>query len=276
MFEAPFTAILGGAPVGPGVDPALLVGQLDWVLDYEPPWLGPAVMVVGLLTFVTGFAVHYSPRGLFTWIAYAVIATVALVPWVVSYPAVGVAGLLMLGAWFEGVGTVRAFAKLYHYVGTARSVLAGDGVGGGGSSGPRSFTRKAAWWLAFQLFVLLGVAVSVWVVFVLASTGRATVATLSKDVLVGWTLVTLVVAVFGFLWKVWSVRDVLPLSILAGLALLTTGAEIYNLKLLQGDIALFLLGKVVYALAFLATASLWITKLAARDEPWSSSSEVFD
>lgn len=257
------------------LDP-IIVGQLDWVLDYEPPWLGPAVMLAGLLTFVAGFAVHYSRQGPFAWAGYGVVATVALVPWVGSYPATGAAALLLLGAWFEGVGTVRAFAKLAHYAGKLRSFLGGGGGGGSTTDAVEGLTVKAAWFLAFQLLILLGVAVSVWVVFVLAATGTATVATLSKDVLVLWTLSTLVVAVFGFLWKVWSVRDVLPLSVLGGLALLTAGAEIYNLRLLQANLALFLLAKAVYAAAFLGTASLWIAKLAARDEPWSASSEVFD
>lgn len=263
---------------------APLVVQLDWVLDYEPAWLGPAVMIFGLVVFVGGFAINYSSRGPLMWISYVVIAVFALVPWVGSYPQLGVAVLFLLGAWFEGIGTVRAFAKLHHYISVVPTGMRGFLSGSSASSSAGStassqiggFTRKAAWFLIFQLAILLCVALSVWVVLLLSIIGELTLVTLSQDIIVLWTLVTLTVAVFGFLWKIWSVKDIFPFSILGGLSLLISGAELYNLKLIQNEIALFLLGKVVYVLAFVAAASLWIVKLSAKSEPWSSSSEVLE
>jgi hypothetical protein len=38
----------------------VLQAPIEWVIDYEPPWLGPAVILIGLGLFITGYARKYS------------------------------------------------------------------------------------------------------------------------------------------------------------------------------------------------------------------------
>lgn len=264
-------------------DPTLVI-QLqipaDWILDYEPAWLGPAIVLLGVLIFIFGYAFHYSLWPLRLWVWVGGVAIFIILPWAVSYNTVFAALLTSLGSWFGGVGAVRLLLKIRWLGGKARGKL-GSPVSGqktsDGSSGSllNTVTKKLALIFLFQLLTLLGILLSIWIVLFLSVYGETTIATLSNDIIILWTLVTLVTSLSGVLWRFWSIKDTLPFSIMIGLVLMIAGSEVYNLQLIQSEIALFFISKAVFILGYIGTGALWLTHKTVKEDSTRSTGEIF-
>jgi hypothetical protein len=264
-------------------DPTLVIQlqiPIDWILDYEPAWLGPAIVLLGVLIFIFGYAFHYSLWPLRLWIWAGGLAMFMILPWAVSYNTVFAALLTSLGSWFGGVGAVRLLLKIRWLGGKARvklGSLASSRKMSNGSGGSllNTVTKKFILIFSFQLLTLLGILLSIWIVLFLSAYGETTIATLSNDIIILWTLVTLVTSLSGILWRFWSIEDTLPFSIMAGLVLMIAGSEVYNLQLAQSEIALFFISKAVFMFGYIGTGALWLTHKTVKEDPTRSTGEIF-
>lgn len=257
----------------------VLQAPIEWVIDYEPPWLGPAVILIGLGLFITGYARKYSTWPLRLWVFSMFGGGFGILPWVMSYPTIFASCLTFLGSWFGGVATMRAFLKIVHYGRKAREGIRAWRHGEPSKTGKRdvveTLSRKVALRISFQAVTLLCILLSVWVVMLLATYGEVTLVTIGTNVILLWTLLTLITSLSGILWRFWSVRQSIPGFILFGLALIIAGAEIYNVQLIQTEIALFFISKGVYVTGYVGAAALWMAKRSRRDDPKSSSQYLF-
>jgi hypothetical protein len=256
------------------LDPLITPGfiPVDWLLDYEPPWLGPAIMLIGAALLILSYLFYQKSHTLQLGVIVA-IATVAALPWAWQNSQLIVILLSFTGSWFQGVGTVRGYLKLKHYAGKIKSGLTrlrsrlgsqsarestSNAARSGNSSMLGSMPKKALWWLVFQLLGLLAVVTSVWVGVGLSTIGPLTIPTLTTDIVIVWTLLTAFGAFLGLGWRFWSVRGAFPATSLIGVICIAAGAEIYNFRTLETEVALFLAAKGVYVLGFLGAVALVI------------------
>jgi hypothetical protein len=253
-----------------------LVVPVDLLLQHEPAWLGPAVVVVGLVVFFGGYVRHYMiwPGGLAATMTIA--GVFAVVPWVASYP--DLAGVLVsfVGSWFAGVGAVKGYLRSAEYVHRLRQWIRDDGTATDSSEildqVSASVSRAAVLKLAAVLAVLLGV----WVVAALQTYTSVSADLVTPQLVVAWTMLTLVTAVFGTAWRFRGVHGPVPSSILFGVVLMIAGAEVYNLQLYGSDLAVFLVSKVVYGAGYSAAASLWVVKVASTDDPSTANGSLLE
>jgi hypothetical protein len=262
-------------------DPLLL--QVDWFVDYEPPWLGTAIMLVGIACVAVSYTRTVSVQKSTFYYVYGLSAlSVAVAPWFLVYPEPFVVVLSFTGNWFQGVGLVRGFLKLRSYI--RRGVTAAkrwiasllgrtDGYQRDTGGGLTGVFETIGWLLLFQLAGLLALTMSVWVGFGLTVYGELTFATLTTDIVITWTLVTLFGGILGLVWRFWSVRDTLPSLLLFGVVLLSVGAELHNFRSLDTDVALFLLNKGVFALGFVGAVAVFVIKW--KEAHTDSTHEVF-
>ncbi|ELZ20869.1 hypothetical protein C475_19758 [Halosimplex carlsbadense 2-9-1] len=246
------------------LDPLLI--PVDWVVDYEPAWLGPAVLLLGAVLLAVSYVRHNEGETLgIGVIVFA--ASLAALPWAFQNQTLVVAVLSLTGSWFQGVGTVRAYLKIRYYAGRARAALrslpaklvalvrSGPQTGSsGGGSLPAVDT--VGWWLLFQLLGLLALLMSVWIGFGLTLFGPLTIPSLTTDIVITWTLVTAFGGVLGLGWRFWSVRESFPGAALLGVICLAVGAELSNVRALETEILLFFAAKAAYALGFLGAVAV--------------------
>jgi hypothetical protein len=237
---------------------SLLFLPIDWVVDYEPPWLGTAVMIFGIVCVAASYIRTVSVQKPARYYAIGFpLASLGVAPWVFTYPEPFVIILSFTGSWLQGVGIVRGYLKIKSYVDTAWNVIFGKTDSDG--SGYSTFVQKAGVFLMFQLAGVLALVVSVWVGFGLTTYEVLTIPSLTTDVVITWTLVTLFGGILGLSWRFWSVRNTLPTLLLFGLVLLAVGAELQNLRF-GSDVFVFFLNKVVLGLGFIASAAVLVIK----------------
>jgi hypothetical protein len=246
------------------VAPLLL--PVDLVLSHEPAWLGPAVVLVGLAVFLGGYVRHYVvwPGGLVAMMT--VFGVFGVLPWVASYPDLAGTVVSFVGSWFGGVGAVKGYLRSAEYVDLLGRWLRGEGDDRVHREVLDHVSRSVSRAVVLKLALVLAVLLSVWVVaFVTAYTPLST-ALLSEEVVVAWTLVTLLAGVLGTAWRFRGVRDSVPASILLGVVLMIAGAEVYNLQLFGSGLAVLFVSKAVYAAGYTTAASLWVLKVASSDD----------
>lgn len=236
------------------------VMQLSWVFNHEPPWLGPAVMTVGVLVFGYGYANSISRSGFQTWAIGGGILGLFVLPWYVSQTGLFAAAFYLLGKWFSGIGAVRFYQKVQKVVYKRRMTMNGTAV----VTQERRDGRGHLWrtitlFFGFKLAIFLVVLVGTGIALYLLAFGPLVV-TVAYELLVVWTLVTLLISILGLTWKFWSLRGELPVTVTGGIIILISGAQIYNYRLLVTDITLFIAGEVVYTLAYVLAVALWIIK----------------
>ncbi|WP_436930676.1 hypothetical protein [Halosimplex halobium] len=252
-----------------------LIVPVDWVVDYEPAWLGPAVMLAGAVLLAVAY-VRHSEGDTVTLGAVVFLASLAALPWAFQNRQLVVAVLSLTGSWFQGVGSVRAYLKIRHYAGRAVAALrrlparvaafvrsGPTGGTGGGASVPG--VETVGWWLLFQLLGLLAVLTSVWVGFGLATVGPLTIPSLTTDVVITWTLLTAFGGVLGLGWRFWSVRGSFPGAALLGVICLAVGAELWNVRAVETELLLFFATKAVYVLGFLGAVAVLVLSSTADE-----------
>ena len=252
----------------------LLLFPVDWIIDYEPAWLGPAIMSLGLLLIISWYIIHISGEHTMTT-TVALIAVLGAAPWAVQNRQIVVAILSVIGSWFQGIGIVRGYLKIKHYFYlaaqkvveyTKKTVSSLSAYGGSQpitqnenlNKGNQDVMKSAVEWLVFQLLGLLVIIMSVWIGFGLSIVGDLTIPSLTNGVIISWTLLTTFGAILGLGWRFWSVRESFPATVLLGLILLASGAEIYNIRALGGEVIVFLISKFVFALGFLGAISILV------------------
>lgn len=261
-------------------DPLIL--PLDWFVSYEPPWLDVALMLAGAALLAAMYAV-YSQNDTALMGGLIVLTVAAALPWAVVNRRIAIVLLSFTGTWFQAVGTVRGYLKLKYYAtkvpGMVRSALGrvryrlrqltGSSTpshhpahtSGGGL---QSTAQTIGWWTVFQLLGLLAIITSVWVGVGLTTVGPLTIPTLTTDVVITWTLLTMFGGLLGLGWRFWAVRDAFPTTGLVGVLLIAVGAELHNFQALETEIAVFLASKVIYVLGFLGAVAVVILN---RTEP---------
>jgi hypothetical protein len=227
-------------------------------LDYAPPWLGPTLLVTGLVlltagAFTTSELVYTITRT--QWVGILVMGvglTVVLAPLYVSYPTVVLAVLTVLGRGIEGSAAVRTVQR---NVASAR----GDTVE---NEAP---ARRLYRWAGYLLAVVLG---GVGVVYLVA-VGPANSLVRSIAVVRSFAIVGLTVAAVG--WRVSDVQEMFSLVFYAGIVLTAVGTEVHNLAALA-SLALVVLGEVGYVAGIVLALRAW--QLLA-DEQYQQLTELF-
>lgn len=247
-----------------------LLIPIDWFVDYEPPWLGVAVMLIGLVCVMTSYvwSVRVQKSAKY-YLLYFLVLGLAAYPWFQTYPQPFIVLLTFVGSWFQGVGIVRGYLKLAHYAKKAKHAMT-NWITGSDSAAQaeanskrdhiRRGTQKVSLILLFQLLGLLAVTTSVWIGVGLTVYGDLTLESLTTDIVIVWTLITLSGSILGLTWRFWTVRESLPSLLMLGMILLATGAEIQNLRSLQTEILVFMINKAVFTLAFIAAVALFLIK----------------
>lgn len=245
---------------------------LGWFINYVPDWLSIALMFVGFFTTMAGYPATFSGFGkremrtsgvVLIGFGVAVISLEILqrVPWLL------VVSLLVFTRWIEGAAAIRFFQRANQYFRTDRS-------------GGKSWTQRILYYLLLAFIVIMGG----WMAIFIFLRGPI-FNTLSFDLAVVLTFVTVVISILGLSWKFWSVRDRLPIPVVAGFILAATGAEINNLKLLKQalevnlsavgtgiveidprlasvlavNITIFLVGSVAYTFGYWTAVGVWFT-----------------
>lgn len=238
-------------------NPLLL--PLDWFVDYEPPWLGIAVMVLGVGFVAVSYIRTVSVQKPATYYTVGFpLAGIGVAPWVLTYPEPFIIVLSFTGNWLQGVGIVRGYLKIRSYLGRGWNFFFGEDSSDG--DGIRGIAQTVGIVLMFQLAGLLAVVVSVWIGFGLTTYEVLTVPSLTTDLVLTWTLLTLFGGILGLSWRFWTVRDTLPPLLLFGLILLAVGAELQNFRTVQSDVLVFFFNKTVFALGFVAAVAVLIIK----------------
>jgi hypothetical protein len=250
------------------LSPLLL--PVDWFVDYEPPWLGIAVMLIGLVCVMTSYVWSVQvQKSAGYYLLYFLVLGLAAYPWFRTYPQPFVLLLTFVGSWFQGVGIVRGYLKLVHYAKKVKHAMinwltSSDSADRAGGDSTRDHARrgiqKVSWILLFQLLGLLAVTTSVWIGVGLTVYGDLTLESLTTDIVIVWTLITLSGSILGLTWRFWTVRGSLPLLLMLGIVLLAAGAELQNLRSLRTELLFFIINKAIFALAFIAAVALFIIK----------------
>lgn len=241
--------------------------QVDWLIDYEPAWLGPVIMILGLLLIISWYINYISgEHAMLT--AVGLITLLCAVPWMVQNRQIIVVVLSIVGSWFQGVGVVRGYLKLTHYFRVFRKKIGSRLFGYGDNQidtkskkrnkNGQSGMKSAIEWLVFQLLGLLAVIMSIWILLGLTIASDFAIQSLTNDVIITWTLLTTFGAVLGLGWRFWSVRESFPSVVLLGVIFLASGAEIYNIRTLGGEVIVFLISRFVFFLGFLAAVSVLV------------------
>jgi hypothetical protein len=237
---------------------SLLFFPIDWFVDYEPPWLGTAVMIFGIICVAASYIRTVSVQNPARY--YVIIfplAGLGVAPWVLTYPEPFVIIFTFTGNWLQGVGIVRGSLKIKSYLNTAWNVVFGNSSSD--RSGYSKVVQKVGVFLMFQLAGVLALVVSVWVGFGLTTYEVLTIPSLTTDIVITWTLLTLFGSILGLSWRFWSVRDTLPGLLLFGLILLAGGAELRNLRF-GSDVLIFFLNKTVLGLGFISSVAVLAIK----------------
>jgi hypothetical protein len=227
--------------------PPWLPGQL---FNYAPPWLGPSLLVVGLVlltagTFTTSELVYTITPVQWTGIlTMGVGLTVVLAPLYVRYPAGVLAVLTVLGRGIEGTAAVRTLQRHLASV-RGEDVDSWEAV-------RRQYRRVG--------YVLAVVGSGLALVYLVAVSPVDSLVR-SLAVVRSFAIVGLTVAAVG--WRVRDVRELFSLVFYAGIVLTAVGTEVHNLATLA-SLALVVLGEVGYVAGIALALRAW--QLLAAEE----------
>ncbi|AUV82562.1 hypothetical protein C2R22_13700 [Salinigranum rubrum] len=219
--------------------------RLDWFVDFEPPWLPPALLVLGSVVLVYGLLSvdeRYRDGSVLRRLMIAVGIGLVYLPFHLRFQLASVVLLSLAGKFLEGVAVVRSYQKL-HYIAKRRSL-----------PGRVSLQAKAFFMLS-GLFVLF---VSGWlfVGLILAETPGS----LSTTVIITWTVATAATAVIGMSSKLWAVKGRTSTAIIVGFSVMVAGAEIHNLAMLAQELTLYLVNTAFFAVGFVVASYLVLTR----------------
>jgi hypothetical protein len=209
--------------------------QLSWLVDYVPPWLGPALLAVGLILMfasmawsivVAGDSRSVTSGGLAV-ASVTIGAGLLLVPLYFEYTYIAAAGLLLAGRWLEGVAATRLLTKVTRFV-------TGTSSGSIVATIKRRLRRLA---IVFAIILIAGWA-AIWVLLF----GSVAVSR-TYDLTLIWTLAVGVLSLLGLGFKFVSVDSraykVAPrfIPMVFAVLLAVTGAQLYNFELFERVIA---------------------------------------
>lgn len=239
----------------------LLSIYFKWFFSYEPVWLGPVLMMCGAsLVFVWFiFSIKDSDK---TTIAIAIISIVVSFPWWIQNRQAAIILLSLIGSWFQAVGTVCGYLRVKYYIRKIILVVKNNGPNSDGrqtdSFIKNSIPSGGLEWLVFQLTGILAVMISVWIGVGLIIVSEYNVPSVTKGVVVTWTLITTCSTVIGLGWRLWGIRESFDSTPMIGIIFLVSGSEVYNISIFGGRIFLFFLSKAVYLVSLLASISVLI------------------
>lgn len=225
-----------------------MILQASWFIDYVPPWLAPSLIISGILAilwfeeFRLSYEVgNYRLESNFWFFLITVASIPVLYPWYLAQTDLFMFAFVIGGRWLEGVAGVRFLQKV-EYLLVEHELSFGKSL------------RERAVYMALSFFVVI---VSGWTAVYILARGPI-VQSVAYDILLVWTLMTFITSALGVIWKVWSIKDTLPFSLLVGITICFAGVEIYNYTFLLNEILAFLLGSISYSLAYVVALTLWL------------------
>lgn len=211
---------------------ASIVGQIRFLVDFVPAWLGPTLLTVGVVLLLTGV---YSTSELYrdlsvgNLIGLFVIglgATLMVTPLYVRSVELTIAFIAVLGHAVEGVATVRTYQR---YVYSIKNLeLTG------------SLTSRI-------MFGVVGVVLAVTLLSVGVVYLLVREPSLSYSLAMIRTLVVVGLSVGAVGYSVDRVRSAYSLFFYVGFILTVVGAEIHNLRL-AADLAVWVVGQIAFIL----------------------------
>lgn len=240
--------------------PTVFPIQLSFVLDFIPPWAGPAAIFIGVEIILLGLAKQtfsqifpfwnrLNPReeaaivggfGLGVLLSAGAVLRHFEILWL--YATL----LFCLGQIINGAGAVRLYKKLL-YMAREREI----------AGSWRSKIKKAL----LRLFVIV---LAGWmIILILGGTNIYRGQTSSLQFV--WTFVVFMMAALGIAFKLDYATDVLNVRLRVGFILCVAGASIYNLNPFVLDLLALVLGSIAYSVGFWAAAVLLIRSEAIRN-----------
>lgn len=222
-----------------------MIFQLDWFVDFEPPWLPPSLLIIGSIVLVYGLLdidQRYQGSSAVRRAMIAVGIGLVYLPFHSRFQFASVVILSIAGKFLEGVASVRAYQKIKYIV--AKKSFPGR----------VSLTTKGFYALC-GLFLSI---VSGWLFIGIIISEKSS--TLSAAGVIAWTITTGLLALLGMSSTLWGIRQKTSIGIIFGFSLMITGAEIHNLAMLSQEITLFFVNTAFYGFGFVVAAVLVIRR----------------